>query len=93
MTRTLPLSEVKMKLSALVDGVVERHDEVVITRNGKPAAVLVDVVEHESWQETMDVKSNSELMREIRKGLASFKKKTKSKAYSLDELFGTSTHG
>ena len=39
--KTMPLSEVKTKLSELVDA-VERQDEVVtITRNGKPVAIIV----------------------------------------------------
>ena len=39
--KTLPLSEVKMKLSALVDRVEATDEGVVITRNGRPAAILV----------------------------------------------------
>ena len=36
--KTLPLSEVKAKLSRLIDDVNARDEEVVITRNGVPAA-------------------------------------------------------
>jgi prevent-host-death family protein len=40
--KTMPLSEVKTKLSELVNA-VERRDEVVsITRNGKPVAMIVE---------------------------------------------------
>ena len=39
--KTLSLSEAKAKLSSLVDEVSQRDEEVVITRNGRPAAVLV----------------------------------------------------
>jgi hypothetical protein len=35
---TLPLTEIKKRLSGVVDGVEERHDRVVLTRNGRPAA-------------------------------------------------------
>ena len=45
--KTMPLSEVKTKLSELVDA-VERRDEVVsITRNGKPVAMIVSKEEYE----------------------------------------------
>jgi len=36
---TLPLAEIKKRLSEIVDGVEQRHDRVVLTRNGRPAAV------------------------------------------------------
>ena len=37
--KTLPLSEVKMKLSALVDRVEATDEEVIITKNGRPAPI------------------------------------------------------
>jgi len=85
--QTLPLSEVKMKLSALVDSVSTSDQEIVITKNGRPVAVLVSPDEFESWRETLAVKSDAELMAEIKKGLAALKKK-KTKLYSLEELCG-----
>ena len=62
MTKTLPLSEVKIKLSAIIAGVVRRSDEVIITRNGKPAAVLISADEYDSWRETQEIKRDPELM-------------------------------
>jgi antitoxin YefM len=44
---TLSLSEVKMKLSKLVDRVNTADEEIVITKNGRPAAVLVSPDEFE----------------------------------------------
>jgi prevent-host-death family protein len=83
--KTMPLSEVKTKLSELVDA-VERRDEVVsITRNGRPVAMIVSKEEYESWHETLEIMRDASLMREIRKGIQSVKR-TK-KRYSLDELF------
>jgi antitoxin YefM len=83
--KTLPLSEVKTKLSELVDA-VERRDEVVsITRNGKPVAMLVSKEEYESWRETVDVMRDAKLMREIRKGIRSLTRIKK--RYTLEELF------
>jgi prevent-host-death family protein len=84
--KTLSLSEAKIKLSALVDSVAVTDEEVVITKNGRPAAVLVSPDEFESWRETLAVQSDSELMDEIRKGLDALKKKNAS-LYTLDELF------
>ncbi|WP_258930105.1 type II toxin-antitoxin system Phd/YefM family antitoxin [Desulfoferrobacter suflitae] len=69
MTKTLPPSEVKMKLSALVDSVCATEQEVVITQNGRPVAVLVSPDEFESRRETVAVKSDTELMAEINKSI------------------------
>ena len=88
MTKTLSLSEVKMKLSQLVDGVVDKNDEIVITRNGRPVAVLVTAEEHESWKETQAIKENPDLMREIDKGLKALQKGRGKKYTSVKDLFG-----
>ena len=90
MTRTLPLSEVKIKLSEIVEGIARRDDEVIITRNGKPVAVIMSADEHESWKATQEIKNNPELMRQIRESEKAFKEGRYS-VYTLDtldELFG-----
>jgi prevent-host-death family protein len=84
--KTLPLSEVKMKLSALVDRVEATDEEVVITRNGRPAAILVSPDEYDSWKETVAVKSQPGLVDEIRNGLKQLKDR-KTRLYTLEDLF------
>ena len=83
--KVLSLSEVKMKLSQLVEEVVSVDEEITITRNGKPVAILVSPAEFDSWKETLTVRADMELMAEIRRGLESLK--TKRKLYTLEELF------
>ena len=84
--KTLSLSEAKMKLSALLDSIGVTDEEVVITKNGRPVAVLVSPDEFESWRETLAVRSDDDLMAEIKKGLDALKKK-KASLYTLEELF------
>ncbi|MDA8099842.1 MAG: type II toxin-antitoxin system Phd/YefM family antitoxin [Nitrospiraceae bacterium] len=84
--KTLSLSEAKMKLSGLVDLVESSDEEVMITKNGRPAAILISPDELESLKETIAVRSDAQLMAEIRKGVAALKK-NKAKIYSLEELF------
>ncbi len=84
--KTLPLSEVKTRLSQLIDEVASRDEVITITRNGKPAAVLVSPDEFESWKETVAIRSDAEFMKEIRRGLRSLKRTRK--LYTLEELFG-----
>jgi prevent-host-death family protein len=59
---TLSLSEVKTRLPELVAGVQEREEEVVVTKSGRPAAVLVNVDEYARLKETLDVLSDPTLM-------------------------------
>jgi len=83
--KTLSLSEAKMKLSALIESVKNTDEEIIITKNGSPAAVLISSDEYESLQETLAIRSDAELTAEIQSGLAAFKKK-KVKLYTLEEL-------
>ena len=85
--KTLPLSEAKSKLSGLVERVSALDEEIVITKNGRPAAVLVSPEEFESWKETVAIRADAALMKSIRKGLAALKSR-KARLYTLDELLG-----
>jgi antitoxin YefM len=82
--KTLSLSEAKMKLSELVQAFHSKDEEILITKNGRPAAVLVSPEEFESWKETIEIASSPDLMAEIKLGLAGLKKK--SRFYTLEEL-------
>jgi prevent-host-death family protein len=84
--KTLSLSEAKMKLSGLVQAVSDTDEEIVITKNGTPAAVLISPEEFESLKETIAVRYDAALTEEIRKGLRSLKEK-EARLYTLDELF------
>jgi prevent-host-death family protein len=56
----------KARLPELVAGVQEREEEIIVTRNGRAAAVLLNVDEYERLKATLDVLSDPELMRQIR---------------------------
>ena len=71
--RILPLAEAKAKLSQLVADVANTDEEVTITKNGRATAVLVSYEEFESWQETLAVLSDRELVKEIRTGMQQLK--------------------
>ena len=86
MAKTLPLSEVKTRLPELIAGVDEREDEVVVTKNGRPAAVIVNVREYESLKETLDILSDPEMMKQIRESEAFYA--AGKKGLSIEEVFG-----
>jgi len=84
--KTLPLSEVKMKLSALVDAVKTTDEEIMITKNGYPAAIIVSPDEYEGWQEAIFIQNDVDLLNEIKRGLVALKK-NQTVLYTLEELF------
>ena len=62
----LPLADVKNRLSEVVDRVVREHDRVVITRHGKPAAVVLSIDDLESLEETLSILSDRSLLADLR---------------------------
>lgn len=50
---TVPLTEAKAKLNELVADAVNTQARVTITRNGRPAVVLISVDDLESMEETL----------------------------------------
>ena len=83
--KTLPLSEAKSQLSGLVEQVRSLEEQVMITRNGRPAAVLVSAEEFGRWKESIEVRGDAALMTEIRAGLRALKAR-KARLYTLEEL-------
>jgi len=88
--KTLSLSEVKAKLSELVDEVESRDERVVITRKGRPAAVLVSHDDLESWQETLEITSDRALMAELRRAVRQMEA---GRFVTYEEVFGTRARG
>lgn len=68
MINTLPITKARQELPKLVDNASKKLDEYIITVNGTPAAVLMSVQEYESWKETIDIMSDSKLMKSIKEG-------------------------
>jgi len=85
--KIIPLSEAKAKLSGLVKDLALTDEDVVITRNGRAAAVLVSAAEYESWKETIAVRSDPDLMGEIKRGVRALDS-GKGRRMTLRELFG-----
>ena len=64
------LTDVKNRLSEFVDGVERVHGRVVITKHGRPAAVIVSVEDLESLEATLQILSDPKLMEDIRRSEA-----------------------
>lgn len=67
---TAPLTEVRDKLREVVDKVVETGTEYIITRHGKPVAVVLSIDEYETLVETLNILSDDDAMTAVREGEA-----------------------
>lgn len=65
MSETLPLAEIKAHLSEIVDRVERDHERVVLTRNGRAAAVILSPADLEALEDTLDLLSDPEAIRDI----------------------------
>src|SRR2546422_7678187 len=88
--RRLPLSEVKARLSELVDEVESRGELIIITRRGRPAAALVSTDDLDSWQETLEITSDRALMTETRRGIRQIER---GQTVSYADVFGQRLRG
>lgn len=70
MAKTVPVRELRSNLSQLLSDVADRRDHVLVTRNGKPAAVLVPIDEYEALEETAEILSDPEAVAALEAGLA-----------------------
>ncbi len=63
---TEALRTVKDRFSEYVDRVERDHERVVVTRNGRPAAVLISTDDLASLEETLAVLGDADTMRGLR---------------------------
>ena len=65
----MTLADVKNRLSEVVDHLEREHGRVVITKHGRPAAVVLSIDDLESLEETLDVLGRPGLVADIREAL------------------------
>ena len=63
---TTSLADAKNRLSEIIQSAQDTHERFVITKNGRPAVVLIAVDDLESLEETLDILSDHELLAQIR---------------------------
>ena len=60
------LRNVKDRFSEVIDRVEHQHERIVVTRNGRPAAVIISTDDLESLEETLDILGNTESVKALR---------------------------
>ena len=67
---TLPLSEVKARLSEIAEEVATTHERVQVTRNGRDYVVLLAAEDLEAMEATLELLSDPEAMQRVRRSEA-----------------------
>ena len=85
MTKTLSLKEARNKFSDIVDRAGRLSERVIVTKNGRPEAVVMGADEFESWVETLELLSNPKAVKSLKQGLTEAKA---GKFHFFKEVFG-----
>ena len=83
MARIVPFTEARARLTELHDDVEARHEHLVITRKGRPAAVVVSPEEWDAIEETLDVLQDETTLGDLRQSEKDVKA---GRLSSLDEV-------
>jgi antitoxin YefM len=67
MAKIVPFTEARANLTELLDDLEDHHEHVLITRNGRPSAVMLSADEYESLEETLDILQDKDLLAALRK--------------------------
>jgi len=64
--RIVPFTEARAHLTELLDDVENRHEHLVITRKGRPAAIVVSPDEWDAIEETLAVLQDEQALADLR---------------------------
>jgi antitoxin YefM len=84
-TELLSVSDTRARLLKLVKNLERAPDRFIITRDGKPRAVMLSYEEYRSIQATLETMLDPEMAEGIRRGLAD---KKAGRIKSFEDVFG-----
>lgn len=70
MAKIIPFTEARSNLTEILDDLERLQEHVLITRNGRPSAVLLSADEFEALEETLEILQDDELMEALRRSAA-----------------------
>ena len=83
MVNTISVRELRPSLSKVLKRIHNRFDRYIITKRGKPEAIIMSVEDYESLLETLEIQSDKELVKRLEKAEQDYKK---GKFKSLDQI-------
>jgi prevent-host-death family protein len=83
MARIIPFTEARSRLTEILDEVEARHEHVVITRNGRPAVVVLSLEEYDALEETLEILEDEDALAALRESAEDVRE---GRLFSLDEV-------
>jgi len=71
---TVSVKDLRPHLSGVLKDISSNFDRYIITRHGKPEAIMMSVEDYESIIDTMNIQADRETMRRIRQAERDLKK-------------------
>jgi prevent-host-death family protein len=68
--KVVPFTQARAELSELLDEVEARHEHVVVTRKGRPIAIVLSTEEWEAIEETLEILQDDETLEALRESEA-----------------------
>ena len=83
--KLIPVTALRPRLLKCVSRASRLGEEYIITKNGRPSAVIMGYDEWESWKETMEILADPKVLHRVRRNMAYFARGGKGK--SIAEVF------
>lgn len=66
MTKSISLKKLRPNLPKVIEEIVSKMDRFIVTKRGKPVALIMSIDDYESIIETLDVLADKKLMKRIK---------------------------
>jgi len=80
----LTVTEAKAHLLDIIRKADSSMQHFIITKSGKPKAIIMSLDEYEGWLETLEIMSDKKALKDIRKAE---KELAQGKSYTFDQVF------
>ncbi|MBU4590521.1 MAG: type II toxin-antitoxin system Phd/YefM family antitoxin [Candidatus Omnitrophica bacterium] len=88
MAKYISVRELRKNLANVIKDTKTHYERYVVSKRGKPEAVLMSMDDYEGWLETLEIMSDKEAMEDIRQAEKEFKE---GKAIDFEEVYGKKT--
>ncbi len=88
MVKNISLKELRPKLPKLINDVDTKMDRYVITKRGRPVALMMAIDDYESLIETLEILSDKKLVARIKRAEAEVKKGSFKTLEEVDKELG-----
>jgi antitoxin YefM len=85
MTKYISIRELRKNLANVIKDARAHYEHYVVSKRGKPEAVLMSMDDYEGWLETLEIMSDKDAMEDIRQAEKDLKE---GRFYTYEEVFG-----